>query len=119
MEMKKNFLGYNRKTEGFYRQFADENQIDCVQLALLDLLMNRGGAMTWTALLSELPFPRSLILENARMMEQDLILDLGQDAVSISDYGQFALGDFMETFQKELASRIGSLQEAESPCLMA
>lgn len=116
---KKNLFGYNRKTESFYRQFADENQIDCVQLALIDLLTSRGGSMTWTAVMAELPFPRWALLENARILRQDLILEMSQDTVSITDYGQYALEDFVQKFQKQLAQCISKISENESPCLQA
>lgn len=116
--MTKKLIQFSRETEAFYREFAAENHIDYHELCLLDLLMLHGGAMTWNAIAKELPFSRSTLLRTAQALEKELVLSFLPDGIEMTDYGFYALSDFIAAFREQLMKTSFARREREA-CLQA
>lgn len=116
--MKKRQLGFCKESEWFYKVFAQENQVDYLQLCLLDLLRQAGGSMTWKVLYSQIPYSSVAIRSTAKELEDQDLVVMSQDSLMLTDLAEFTVDEILDDLHKRMDDAF-SLQEDHMPELMA
>lgn len=116
--MKKRQLGFCKESEWFYKVFAQENQVDYLQLCLLDLLRQAGGSMTWKVLYSQLPYSSVAVRATAKELESQDLVVVGLDCLTLTDLAEFTVDEILDDLHKRMDDAL-NVQDEYIPDLMA
>ncbi|MBD5424311.1 MAG: hypothetical protein HDR44_04245 [Allobaculum sp.] len=94
--MKKGQSYYSQDSDWFYKLYARENQLDYLQLCILDLLREAGGAMTWMAILNTLSYPAVSLRDTARELEWDGLVEPTPDGLTLTEFAEFSVYEILD-----------------------
>ena len=102
-----------RKQE-FYREYAMQNQVDCLQLKLLDLLYDAGGKATWLMVFEQIPEPRHQIEQAAADLEDQELVAADFDRILLTDYAPFVVDEILNDFHEQLQHYLSQFPDTDS-----
>ncbi len=94
--MKKGQFYYSQDSDWFYKLYARENQLDYLQLCILDLLREAGGAMTWIAILNTLPYAAVSLRYTAQELEEEGLVEPTCDGLALTEFAEFSVYEILD-----------------------
>lgn len=107
------------ESEWFYRLYAQENQVDYLQLCLLDLLRMAGGVMTWKNIYLQIPSASAVtIRQTAEELAAQQLVTFSPDCLILSDLAEFFVDEILDDLHHKMEALMDHSEDSK-PNLMA
>lgn len=100
--MKNRVPGFCKESEWFYRLYAQENQVDYLQLCLLDLLRMAGGRMTWKHIYLQIPVSAVAIRQTAQELAEQQLVTFSPDCLMLTDLAEFTVDEILDDLHHKM-----------------
>ena len=102
------------RKQDFYKQYARQNQVDCLQLQLLDLISEAGGRITWMMVCEQIPDSRSQIEQAVWDLEEQDLVKADFDRILLTDYAPFVIDEVLNDVHEQLQHYLAQFPELDA-----